>query len=157
MTPDINPIYALLERSCTRYSKNVSYVDVGLVQTGLDLIFSEYAIHFQEFFSIDPFPIVHFYYQENQENEDIKLVLKGCRCPIFMKLSGKPLQDVLLHLRQSPGASETSKSSKSPGRDQEEGGVMTQKILNDCSLYLGSDLRKQVNTSPVFQVSSWSL
>ena len=62
MTPDINPIYALLERSCTRYSKNVSYVDVGLVLTGLDLIFSEYAIHFEEFLSIDPFPIVHFYY-----------------------------------------------------------------------------------------------
>ena len=31
MTPDINPIYVGLERSCPRYSKNVSYVDVGLV------------------------------------------------------------------------------------------------------------------------------
>ena len=27
-----------LERSCPRDSKNVSYVEVGLVQTGLDLI-----------------------------------------------------------------------------------------------------------------------
>ena len=34
MAPDINPIYAWLERSCPRDSKNVSYVDVGL---GLDL------------------------------------------------------------------------------------------------------------------------
>ena len=31
MAPDINPIYAGLERSCSRDSKNVSYVDVGLV------------------------------------------------------------------------------------------------------------------------------
>ena len=31
MTPGINPIYAGLERSCPRDSKNVSYVDVGLV------------------------------------------------------------------------------------------------------------------------------
>ena len=31
LTPDINPIYAELERSCPRDSKNVSYVDVGLV------------------------------------------------------------------------------------------------------------------------------
>ena len=31
MAPDINPIYAWLERSCPRDSKNVSYVDVGLV------------------------------------------------------------------------------------------------------------------------------
>ena len=31
MTPDINPIYAGLKRSCTRDSKNVSYVDLGLV------------------------------------------------------------------------------------------------------------------------------
>ena len=38
MTPDINPIYAGLERSCPRDSKNVSYVDVWLVLTGLDLI-----------------------------------------------------------------------------------------------------------------------
>ena len=37
MTPDINPIYVGLERSCTRDSKNVSYVDVGLVLTCLDL------------------------------------------------------------------------------------------------------------------------
>ena len=29
--PDIKPIYAGLERSCPRDSKNVSYVDVGLV------------------------------------------------------------------------------------------------------------------------------
>ena len=38
MTPDINPIYVGLERSCPRDSKNVSYVNVGLVQTCLDLI-----------------------------------------------------------------------------------------------------------------------
>ena len=38
MTPGINPIYAGLERSCPRDSKNVSYVDVGLVLTCLDLI-----------------------------------------------------------------------------------------------------------------------
>ena len=31
MTPDINPINAGLERSWPRDSKNVSYVDVGLV------------------------------------------------------------------------------------------------------------------------------
>ena len=31
MTPDINPIYVGLERSCPRDSKNVSYVDAGLV------------------------------------------------------------------------------------------------------------------------------
>ena len=31
MTPDIIPIYVGLERSCSRDSKNVSYVDVGLV------------------------------------------------------------------------------------------------------------------------------
>ena len=31
MAPDINPIYAGLKRSCPRDSKNVSYVDVGLV------------------------------------------------------------------------------------------------------------------------------
>ena len=31
MTPGINPIYAGLERYCLRDSKNVSYVDVGLV------------------------------------------------------------------------------------------------------------------------------
>ena len=31
ITQDINPIYAGLERSCPRDSKNVSYVDVGLV------------------------------------------------------------------------------------------------------------------------------
>ena len=41
MAPDINPIYAGLERSCPRDSKNVSYVDVGLVQTCLDLIESQ--------------------------------------------------------------------------------------------------------------------
>ena len=40
MTPDINPIYAGLERFCPRNSKNVSYVDVGLVYSGLDLILS---------------------------------------------------------------------------------------------------------------------
>ena len=28
MAPDINPIYAGLERSCPRDSKNVSYVDL---------------------------------------------------------------------------------------------------------------------------------
>ena len=38
MAPDINPIYAGLERSCPRVSKNVSYVDVGLLWTHLDLI-----------------------------------------------------------------------------------------------------------------------
>ena len=38
MTPGINPIYAGSERSCPRDSRNVSYVDVGLVQTCLDLI-----------------------------------------------------------------------------------------------------------------------
>ena len=31
MSQDINPIYAGLERSCPWDSKNVSYVDVGLV------------------------------------------------------------------------------------------------------------------------------
>jgi len=31
MAPDINPIYAGLERSCHRDPKNVSYVVVGLV------------------------------------------------------------------------------------------------------------------------------
>ena len=38
MTPGINPIYAGLERFCPRDSKNVSFVDVGLVETCLDLI-----------------------------------------------------------------------------------------------------------------------
>ena len=38
ITPDINPKYAWLERSCPRDSKNVSFVDVGLVETCLDLI-----------------------------------------------------------------------------------------------------------------------
>ena len=45
----------------------------------------------EEFSSTDPFPIDHFYYLENQENEEIKLVLKAFWCPIFMKLSGKLL------------------------------------------------------------------
>ena len=40
ITTDINPIYDGLERSCPKDSKNVSYVDVGLGQTGLDLILS---------------------------------------------------------------------------------------------------------------------
>ena len=31
ISPDINPIYDGLERSCPRDSKKVSYVDVGLV------------------------------------------------------------------------------------------------------------------------------
>ena len=31
INPDINPIYAGLERSCPGDSNNVSYVDVGLV------------------------------------------------------------------------------------------------------------------------------
>ena len=31
MTTDINPIFAGLERSCPRDSKNVSYVGIGLV------------------------------------------------------------------------------------------------------------------------------
>ena len=38
ITPGINPIYAGLERSFPRDSKNESYVDVGLAQTCLDLI-----------------------------------------------------------------------------------------------------------------------
>ena len=38
MAPDINPIYAGLKRFCPRDSKNVSFVDVGLVETCLDLI-----------------------------------------------------------------------------------------------------------------------
>ena len=38
MAPDINPIYAGLERYCPRDNKNVSYVDVGLVKICLDLI-----------------------------------------------------------------------------------------------------------------------
>ena len=40
ITPDINPIYMYvgLGRSCPRDSKNVSLIDVGLVETGLDLI-----------------------------------------------------------------------------------------------------------------------
>ena len=33
MAPYINPIYAGLERSCPRDSKNVSYIGKGLVQT----------------------------------------------------------------------------------------------------------------------------
>ena len=36
-SPDINSCVGM-ERSCPRDSKNVSYVDVGLVQTCLDLI-----------------------------------------------------------------------------------------------------------------------
>ena len=31
ITPDINPRYVGLERSCPRDSKNVSYVGIGLV------------------------------------------------------------------------------------------------------------------------------
>ena len=31
ITPDINPKYDGLERSCPRNSKNASYVDVGIV------------------------------------------------------------------------------------------------------------------------------
>ena len=31
MAPDINPIYVRLDRFCPRDSKNVSYVDIGLV------------------------------------------------------------------------------------------------------------------------------
>ena len=38
MAPDINPIYAELGRSCPWDFNNVSYVDVGLVWTCLDLI-----------------------------------------------------------------------------------------------------------------------
>ena len=38
MTLGINPIYARFERCYPTDSKNVSYVDVGLVQTCLDLI-----------------------------------------------------------------------------------------------------------------------
>ena len=40
LTPGINPIYAGLERSCPRDSKNASYVDVGLGKTCIDLILS---------------------------------------------------------------------------------------------------------------------
>ena len=42
MTPDINPIYAGLEWSCPRDSKNV-YVDVGLLQTGLDSVLTQFV------------------------------------------------------------------------------------------------------------------
>ena len=38
MTPGINSIYAGLERSYPGDYKNVLYVDVGIVQTCLDLI-----------------------------------------------------------------------------------------------------------------------
>ena len=38
ITPDINPINVELGRSCPRDSKNVSFFDMGLVQTVLDLI-----------------------------------------------------------------------------------------------------------------------
>ena len=38
MTLGINPIYAGLERFCPWDSKNLSYVDVGLVKNCLDLI-----------------------------------------------------------------------------------------------------------------------
>ena len=38
ITPDINPIYVEMRRYCPRDSKNVLFVDVGLVKTGLDLI-----------------------------------------------------------------------------------------------------------------------
>ena len=38
MTQDINPIYAGFERSCPMDYKYVSYVEVGLVKTDLDLI-----------------------------------------------------------------------------------------------------------------------
>ena len=31
ITPDINPIYVGLEKSCIKDSKNVSYVGIGLV------------------------------------------------------------------------------------------------------------------------------
>ena len=40
MTPDINPLYVGMERSCSRDSKNVPYVGMGLVKTCLDLILS---------------------------------------------------------------------------------------------------------------------
>ena len=40
ITPDINPRYVGLERSCPRDSKNVPYVGMGLVKTCLDLILS---------------------------------------------------------------------------------------------------------------------
>ena len=38
ITPDINPIYVGLGKSFPRDSKNISFVDMGLVKTGLDLI-----------------------------------------------------------------------------------------------------------------------
>ena len=37
MTPDINPIYADLERSCPRDSKNVSYVGIDLFRLDFEL------------------------------------------------------------------------------------------------------------------------
>ena len=40
MAQYINPIYAGLERSCPRDSKNVSYLGIVFVQTCLDLILS---------------------------------------------------------------------------------------------------------------------
>ena len=45
---------------------------------------------------------------------------QGFCCPIFMKLSGKLLLDVLFHLRPSPGTSGTSMSSKTPGTDLDD-------------------------------------
>ena len=51
MTPGTNHIYAGLERSCPRDSKNISYVDVGLLKTGLDLIFSYELTQYQSSFS----------------------------------------------------------------------------------------------------------
>ena len=38
ITPDINPIYLVMRRYCLRDSKNVSFVYVGLVKAGLDLM-----------------------------------------------------------------------------------------------------------------------
>ena len=38
MTQDINPIYVRLGRSYPMNSKNISFVDIGLVKAVLDLI-----------------------------------------------------------------------------------------------------------------------
>ena len=109
---------------------------------------------------------------------------QGFWCLIFMKLSGKLLLYVHFHLRPSPGALGTSTSSKTPRRDSEDrwtSGSLSRPRLSSKSL-LGVledvevpdthgdglreasmkvlwrlDVRKQVKTSPVLQVSSWSL
>ena len=44
MAPDINPIYAGLKKSCLRDSKNVSYVNVGLVLDRTDLFILDWKL-----------------------------------------------------------------------------------------------------------------